>query len=136
MANPNWLEKLEIGLPYFDAVDLLALPNTQEKVYYSAPMPGRVALVGLHFNNTTFDMNLFSIGLTDSSDAPVWTPERAPMSTVLKQPSNADPIATFFQPYVVEKGTRVQIKLQNDDAVGLTTQSKITLVGLRLPEGN
>ena len=134
MYNPTWLEKLEIGLPYFDAVNLLALPNTQEKVYYSAPMPGRVALVGLHFNNSGFNVNLLSIGIADTSEAPVWTPERVPLGNVLKQPSDADPVASFFQPYVLEKGARVQFKLQNDEFTGLNTQTRITLIGLRLPE--
>lgn len=132
--NQAFLEQLKDGLPYFDPVNLLALPNTQGKVYYSAPAPGRVAWLGLHFNNesaTTVD-NLV-INLTDTSDAPVWTPEGVPATAVLRLPTQADPIGLFYTPYIVEQGTRVQLKLINNDFTGLNANARITLVGLRLP---
>lgn len=134
MFNPTFLEKIKEGLPYYDSVNLLSLSNMQEKLYYSAPMPGRVALLGLHFNSDgTPILDNFTIGLTDSSDAPVWTPERVPASAVLRLPTQADQVASFVRPYILEQGTRVQIKLQNDDFTGLNANARITLVGLRLP---
>lgn len=120
--------------PYYDAVDVMALPNTQEQVYYSGPMPGRTALIGLHFNNSSFDLTQLSIGVQDTSDEPVWTPERVPVYAILAQQSLADPVSLFIRPYVLERGQRVQFKLQNDSAGGLNVGTRITLVCARLPE--
>lgn len=132
--NPSFEELVRDGLPWFDPVDLQGLPNTQGKLYYSSPAPGRMALCGLHFNHDTNpDLNLFVLNLTDTSDAPVWTPEGVPASAVLTTPTQANPTAWFVLPYIVEQGTRVQIKLINNDFTGLNTNARITLVCLRLP---
>ncbi len=93
-----------------------------------------MALCGLHFNsNDVPDLNSFVLNLTDTSDAPVWTPEGVPASAVLTIPTQANPTAWFVLPYVIDQGTRVQIKLINNDFTGLNVNSCITLVCLRLP---
>lgn len=132
--NPSFIEQIEQGLPWYDAINLQALPNTQSKLYYSTPAPGRIAVLGLHFNSDGVpDLNSFVLNLTDTSDVPVWTPEGVPASQVLKIPSQADPVAWLLTPYVISQGTRIQIKLINNDFTGLNTNARITVVGLRLP---
>lgn len=78
--------------------------------------------------------NQASIKLTDMGAQTYWTPTPAPTGAVFGSTNQVNPALPFTKPYLLRKGHRIQIAMQNNSTIGSLTGITVTFRGVRLCE--
>lgn len=85
-------------------------------------------------NDTLLDPDNVLIKITDMGDREMWRPDRAPSTAVVGDFTQVFPALPFTMPYILRKGHRLQISVQNNIPLTQLENVVITIRGVRLCE--
>ena len=99
-----------------------------------AEIHGIVSANLFSFGDTPLDPDAVRIKVTDMGDREMWKPTKAPATAVVGDFTQAYPSLPFNKPYILKKGHRLQVSMQNNIPSTALTNVFLTVRGVRLCE--
>lgn len=105
-------------------------------LHYTPPINCDCEIHDVHINRSAEDgtNELLVTRLIDVGDRSMWSPNNAPINSVMGEFTKIYPAAPFPKPYILKKGHRLQISVQNNNAAMTINDAFCVIRGVRLCE--
>lgn len=117
--------------------ETFTFPPLSQDVQYLPPIECNVEIhdASLNFGNLAFSgRELLRIKTTVMGVEKDWTPQLTPLTAIFGSEEQVYTALPYTKPYLLPKGKRIQLQMQNNNAATTLTQGLLTFRGVRLCE--